>query len=179
MCGSPVPSSIPGSHTVRWLSIGGTVMAAVHPPTTQAGRERLEALLTRMLEVERPALVAAALVQQGGDAADVAGGVQAQESLARLDDRVRAVQEQLTARAPRVTEPVKGVVAVGSTVTVDFGDGPERLVIGTAGDVAAGQDVITVGSPLGAALLGKKAKAEISFTGPTGRPVAVRLTAVK
>ena len=154
-------------------------MAAVHPPTTQAGRERLEALLTQLLEVERPALVAAALIQHGGDAADIASGVVAQEDLARLDDRIRAVQEQLTARVPEAAEAVKGVVAVGSTVTVDFGDGPEKLVIGTAGDVAAGQDVITVGSPLGAALLGKKARTEISYQGPNGKLVTVRLTAVK
>ena len=89
------------------------------------------------------------------------------------------MQDQLTARPVRATEAVKGAVVVGGTVTVDFGDGPEKLVIGTAGDVAAGQDVITIGSPLGAALLGKKAKTEISFTGPTGKPVTVRLTAVK
>ena len=101
-----------------------------------------------------------------------------QRSLRRLGDRIRAVQEQLTARAPRAAEVVKGVVAVGSTMTVDFGDGPEKLVIGTAGDVTAGQDVITVASPLGAALLGK-AKTEISYQGPNGKPVTVRLTAVK
>ena len=53
-------------------------MAAAQPPTTQAGRDRLEALLTRLLDVERPALVAAALIQQGGDAADIAGGIVAQ-----------------------------------------------------------------------------------------------------
>ena len=52
-------------------------MAAL-PPSTQAGRERLESLLTQLLEVERPALVSAALVQPGGDAADIAGGVVAQ-----------------------------------------------------------------------------------------------------
>lgn len=65
------------------------------------------------------------------------------------------MQEQLTARHPVAGEAsaLKGLVVVGSTVTVDFGDGPEMLVIGTAGDVAAGNDVITVGSPLGAALL--------------------------
>ena len=153
-------------------------MAAVQPPTTQAGRDRLEALLTRLLEVERPALVAAALIQQGGDAADVATGVLAQEELSRLDDRVRTVQDQLSARPPAAGEPAVGVVVVGSTVTGDFGDGPEVLVIGTAGDVATEHDVVTIGSPLGAALLGKKAKAKVSYQGPTGKVVTVRLTAV-
>lgn len=61
-----------------WFSIRGTFIAAPLPPATQAGRQRLEALLVQLLEVERPAMVAAALVQQGGDAADVAGGVAAQ-----------------------------------------------------------------------------------------------------
>ncbi len=154
-------------------------MAVVQPPTTQAGRERLEALLHQLLEVERPGLVAAALVQQGGDAADIAGGVLAQEQLAQMDDRIRAVQEQLNARPAPSVETVAGVVVLGSTVTVDFGDGPEVLILGTAGDAGAGQDVITVGSPLGAALLGKKAKAKVTFKGPTGKPVTVRLTAVQ
>ena len=154
-------------------------MGPAQPPTTPAGRARLEALLDQLLEVERPALLAAALVQHGGDTADLAGGIVAQEELGRLDDRIRAVQEQLTARPTKVSETRKGVVVVGSTVTVDFGDGPETLVIGTAADAAGGAEVITVGSPLGAALLGKKAKVEVSYLGPTGKPVSVRLTAVK
>ena len=53
-------------------------MGLAQPPTTPAGRPRLEALLTQLLEVERPALLAAALVQPGGDAADLAGGIVAQ-----------------------------------------------------------------------------------------------------
>ena len=72
-----------------------------------------------------------------------------------------------------------GVVVVGSTVTVDFGDGPEVLVIGTAGDVAAGQDVITVGSALGSALMGRKAKVKLTYRSPNGRAVAVTLIAVR
>ncbi len=153
-------------------------MAALHAPITQAGRDQLESRLTQLIQVERRALAAAALVQPGGDAADVAGGVAAQEDLARLDDRIRSLQEQLTARPAAAAEKVKGVVGVGSVVSVDFGDGPEQLIVGTTGDVTDGQDVITVGSALGSALLGKKAKTAVTYKGPTGKPVTVRLIAV-
>lgn len=48
------------------------------PPITPAAKKRLTALLEDLLTVERPALAAAAVANQTGDAADLAGALDAQ-----------------------------------------------------------------------------------------------------
>ena len=147
------------------------------PPNTPAARKRLAALLEDLVSVERPALAAAAVANQTGDAADLAGALDAQVELARLDDRIRGLQTQLNTRAVR--RKTDGSVQVGSTVTVDFGDGPEKLVVGGAADLAAGVDVVTPNSPLGRAILGAEAGAQLTYVGPSGPVVPVKVVAVE
>lgn len=66
-----------------------------------------------------------------------------------------------------------GSVQIGSTVTIDFGDGPEQLMVSGAGDLAAGVDVVTPSSPLGRAILGARPSDVVTYTSPAGRTVAV------
>ena len=39
---------------------------------------------------------------------------------------------------------------------LDFGDGPEEFLVGSVEELRSGFDVITPGSPLGTALLGRR-----------------------
>ena len=150
-------------------------MAGPLPPTP-AARERLTALLEDLERVERPALAAAAAATQTGDAADLAATLDAQVKLARLDERMRTLREQLN--APRPQRTANGTVQVGSTVSVDWGEGPETLIVGSAGDLTADTDVITPDSPLGRAVLGATAGAQLTYIGPSGRETAVTIVAV-
>ena len=73
------------------------------------------------------------------------------------------------------------MVAAGSVVTIRYvGDeDEERYLLGSIEEQADGLDVISPGSPLGGALIGRSAGDTVSDETPTGAQLEVEITSVE
>jgi transcription elongation GreA/GreB family factor len=127
------------------------------------------------LRAEREVVLADLPAPSCGDEADRAINVDAYAHLATLDERITAIEEELAHPADR---PADGVVAVGSVVGLDFGDGPEMFLVGSADHGDPELSVVTPASPLGQALLGVEAGARISYQARPGNSIDVTVTSV-
>ncbi|MEU7295128.1 GreA/GreB family elongation factor [Streptomyces exfoliatus] len=109
---------------------------------------------------------------QTGDRADQADELERGTELDRLDRRIAELESRL--REGAVAGPVRtDEVGVGSSVTVRFSDGTESTV--QIGEVAEVHDptMVTSDSPLGRALLGRRAGETVTYDTPGGRENAV------
>jgi transcription elongation factor GreA len=143
----------------------------------EALRARLDELLAERDEVAEEA----ALPPVGGDMADRTQNVDALIRLATIDQHIVDLQVQLQQPQARVAAATDGA-GVGSTVWLRFdgesGDG-DPYVIGYAEQARAHENIVTVASPLGQAVLGAKANSEISYAGPRHRRVTATVTRVE
>ncbi|MET7786959.1 GreA/GreB family elongation factor [Streptomyces sp900116325] len=144
-------------------------------PISDVAREALERELAD-LRAERETV--AATLRGGervGDMADAADELQRGTELDRLDTRIAEVDGRLR-EAAVAGPPRTDRVGVGSTVTVRFADSTEATV--QIGEVAEVLDrtLVTADSPLGRALLGRRAGDTISYETPEGRSTAVVLS---
>ncbi|WP_326607157.1 GreA/GreB family elongation factor [Streptomyces sp. NBC_01799] len=144
-------------------------------PISAAAREALERELAD-LRAERETV--AATLQGGervGDRADEADELQRGTELDRLDTRIAEINGRLR-EAAVAGPPRTDKVGVGSTVTVRFADATETTV--QIGEVAEALDrtLVTADSPLGRALLGRRAGDTISYETPQGQSTAVVLS---
>jgi transcription elongation factor GreA len=154
---------------------------AVRPPTrlTGAGLSALRAELGELTNVARPAVVARIkAARELGDLKENSEYHEARREQSFLEGRVQAIEELL--RHVEIIEggSDEGRVRLGSTVVVEH-DGAEATyaVVGTnESDPAGGK--VSIGSPIGAALLGKAEGDEFEVVTPSGhlryRIVAVR-----
>lgn len=136
---------------------------------TQAGRAALEQELQRLREEYLPAMTWR-LAEAWEDSAardDDASRLELQEEQQRLERRAWEL-ERLLAMASEVMPPADGVVALGSRVVID--DDGERdmyqLVDPCEANPAEGR--ISIVSPVGRALLGQAAGAEVAVRLPDG-----------
>jgi transcription elongation factor GreA len=148
------------------------------PDTTQPALAALEARL-EALRSDRDAALRETVLSGSGDAADRATNVDAHVRLAVLEDRIADVEGELY-RVSRgdVDVPTGGGVRVGSTVTVDFGDGPELYAVSSVDLAPVGAEVVTPGSPLGQALIGAVAGDTVQYRIAGGRTATVEVVAV-
>jgi len=131
-------------------------------------RTRLAGELAELERVERPRFVAVLAETDGWNVADRADRVACGDDLARLDARIARLRARLAALD---LEPTGAHPLHGTTVLVDFGDGPETFVV----DEFRGGDlpVITPSSPLGQALHGAASGQTLSYSTPRGRATVV------
>ncbi|MCZ7416059.1 MULTISPECIES: GreA/GreB family elongation factor [unclassified Streptomyces] len=110
-----------------------------------------------------------------GDRADEADQLRRASDIVRLDRRIFELEGRIR-QASVADPPPADVVAVGSSVTLRFGDGAEETL--QVGDVAEALDPaeVTVDSPLGRALLGRRAGDAVRYTTPAGPATAVVLS---
>ncbi|TWV55823.1 nucleoside diphosphate kinase regulator [Streptomyces misionensis] len=136
-------------------------------PISAEARRALEQELADLLDERR--MVAATLKDnpEVGDQADQADELQRVNQLDRLDRRITDITERL--RQAELAGPARtDVVGVGSTVTVRFADGSvETLQIGEGAE-ALDQNLVTADSPLGRALLGRRAGESVRYDTPDG-----------
>jgi transcription elongation factor GreA len=139
---------------------------------TGEGRRRLQAELDRLRNESRPEVrerLRAAFEAAHGDFGEMAEYQHLQMEQARLEARI-AELEQLLARAGRVEAPAApNGAAVGSTVSVRNDEGEEErytLVPPAEADPRHGR--IPVDSPVGRALLGRRAGGEVHVRTPMG-----------
>lgn len=152
-------------------------MTATLNPVTPAQ----SALIARLegLRADRDAALSETAVTGSGDAADRATNVDAHVRLAVLEERIADVEAELY-RLSRAggDDLASDTVHVGSTVTVDFGDGPETYAVTSVDLAPLGAEVITPGSPLGRALVGATAGSTIEYRTAAGRTASVTVVAV-
>ena len=139
---------------------------------TRAGAERLHKELIRLLNEERPkvtAEVSAAAAQ--GDRSENAEYIYGKKRLREIDRRIRFLQRRLdTATVVTPSEQTdSGRIYFGATVTLEDEDGHEltyQLVGPDEIDTKGGR--ISVDSPIGKALLGKRKGDSVAVMRPRG-----------
>jgi transcription elongation factor GreA len=154
-------------------------------PTTlsRADFDRLKAehddLTTRgRVEIARKIEEARAL----GDLSENGDYHAAKESQGHMEARIRQLEALLKDAVIRGDIEDPDVVASGSIVTLRYvgDDEDEDYLVGSVEERREGLAVISTVSPLGKALIGRRASdEEISFTGPNGRELTVVLRGVR
>jgi transcription elongation factor GreA len=140
--------------------------------TTKEGLAKMKADLERMVKVERPAVSASlAHARSLGDLSENAEYHAAKEKQGMLERKIRQLQEDITnAEVIDQTKLAKGVVVFGKVVKVkDLDDGSQEsytLVGPHEADFDQGR--ISVESPIGKGLLGKKAGEVAEIQVPAG-----------
>jgi transcription elongation factor GreA len=137
-------------------------------PMTSVGFESLKAELAE-LRARRPALVEeVAAARSQGDLSENFAYHDARQHLGMLDGRVQTIEATL-ARAQVVEEAVtEGITRIGSTVVVrdEFGESTYQIVGPTEGNMSRG--LMSTASPLGSALVGRRAGDRVTFKTPGG-----------
>jgi len=139
---------------------------------TRAGAERMHAELLALLNVERPkvtAEVSAAAAQ--GDRSEDAEYIYGKKRLREIDRRIRFLQRRLDTATIVVPEEQTDIERVwfGARVTLEDEDGTRRTyqIVGPDEIDASGVRV-SVESPLGRSLLGKRRGEEVTVRRPRG-----------
>jgi transcription elongation factor GreA len=137
-------------------------------PMTAFGFEALKAELAE-LRARRPAMVEeVATARSQGDLSENFAYHDARQNLGMLDGRIQTIEATLT-RAHVVEESAaRDVARIGSTVVVrdEFGESTYQIVGPTEGNMARG--LMSIASPLGSALVDRRAGDTVTFTTPGG-----------
>jgi transcription elongation factor GreA len=147
---------------------------------TREGRIKLEAELEQLTTVERKHVAERiAAAKELGDISESGEYEDAKKSQAMVEGRIRELKSLLS-RAEMIDEDQvgNGEVRVGCSVTVRFDeDGEEEtwMIVGSA-EANPRQGRISNESPIGAALLGKRARHKVTVQTPSG---VMKLTIVK
>lgn len=139
-------------------------------PVTKEGLERLKAELAELKDVKMPHITeAVAEARSHGDLRENAGyeaarhdQMMAKRRIDELEDLVRHAEIIEEGDAPA------GTVGLGSRVTVDFDGEEEQYTIVGAIEARPTAGLISNESPLGRALLGRRAGQTTSFSAPGG-----------
>jgi len=144
---------------------------------TATATSATDALVARLvaLRAERDHLLAESLRESSGDIADRATNVEATIRLALLDERIATLE--LDIEESRNARHTDGVVSVGDTVVLDFGDGPETYVVGSVEQTAAGIDTVTPSSPLGRVIIGAAVGSTVSYSPRSGVTLSATIVA--
>ena len=136
---------------------------------TPAGKAALEAELRQLVDEKRPEIVArVATARQEGDLRENFAYHDARRELGLLDGRVQTIEATLRHCVVVEAGPQDGSVKLGATVVVrdEFGESEYTVVVPAEADITKGR--ISLESPLGEALVGRRAGDEVSFASPGG-----------
>lgn len=139
-------------------------------PLTDAGRARLIQELDQLRGTREPQLAA-----QLHDARDQASAweegdyMALQEEIMRVQGRIIEIERSLAAERAEAISHAAGVVAIGSRVVVRDDAGRENsFVIVSPVEADAGRGHISSASPIGSALLSRRATDAVSVKVPAG-----------
>ncbi|HZS15109.1 MAG TPA: transcription elongation factor GreA [Candidatus Dormibacteraeota bacterium] len=136
---------------------------------TAAGRSALEAELAELENVRRPEIVARiASTRAEGDLSENAGYHQAREDQSHVEGRIAELRAALRDAVIIEEGAPDGVARIGARVTVEdqWGRSTYFIVGPTEVDAAAGR--ISAQSPIGSALIGKRAGDVAKVAAPAG-----------
>ena len=142
-------------------------------PISAAGLSALKAELSNLRDERRPSMVnRVATARQDGDLKENFAYHDARQDLGMLDGRVQTIEGIL--RHAVVIEEVQGdgLIGLGSSVVVrdEFGDSRYTVVGSTEADIARG--LISLASPMGTALMGRRIGDNVTFQTPGGERTA-------
>jgi transcription elongation factor GreA len=142
---------------------------------TTDGQAALLAEMRELIDIKRPEIVQrVATARAEGDLRENFAYHDARRELGLLDGRVQTIEGMLRHAEIVAPAPYDGTVALGATVVVrdDFGDSEYIIVVPAEADIA--RQRISLDSPLGAAISGRRAGEEVSVDSPGGiRRVAI------
>lgn len=147
---------------------------------TRDGRAKLEAELELLTTVERKGVAERiAAAKELGDISESGEYEDAKKSQSILEGRIRELKSLLS-RAETIDEDQvgNGEVRVGCSVTVRFEDDGEEetwMIVGSA-EANPRHGRISNESPIGSALLGKRARQKVTVQTPSG---VMKLTVIK
>jgi transcription elongation factor GreA len=145
---------------------------------TASGKTELEAELEELLTVKRPEIAAKILAaREDGDLKENGAYHDAKDRQGLMEARIRELKSKLD-RAEVIEAPAEvGTVALGSTVTVTDEHGEARYTIVGSMEARVAMGRISNESPLGRALMGRRAGDEAQVQTPRGES-HVKLLAV-
>jgi transcription elongation factor GreA len=147
------------------------------PATYERLRAELEDLTTRgRVEIARAIEAARAL----GDLSENGDYHAAKDSQGKMEARIRQLQATLkTAEVVDKKGGVQQTVEAGTVVTIRYegDDDVERFFVGSIEERGEGVEVVSPGSPLGKALIGRGKGDEVEYEAPGGK-LRVEIVAV-
>ncbi len=135
-------------------------------PITEEGLERLKSELDQLVKVRRPGIIKAiAAAREEGDLRENAGYDAARNDQAINERRILDIEDRI--RRAVVIDPTNATsVQVGTTVTVEIDGEEETYTIVGAVEARPAQGKISNESPIGKALLGRKAGDQVDIRTP-------------
>ena len=139
-------------------------------PVTREGLERLTAELQELKTVKLPQITeAVAEARSHGDLRENAAYDAARHDQMMANRRIDELEAMLrNAQVIDETDSKPGVVGIGSKVTVDFDGDEEVYTIVGAIEAKPTEGMISTESPIGRALIGKRAGQSASVSTPGG-----------
>jgi transcription elongation factor GreA len=152
---------------------------------TQEAHDRLSAELDER-QTERRAEITRriAAAREEGDLRENGGYHAAKDEQGKNEARIRQLRHMLDHAQIGTPDTEEGQAAHGMIVVVDVlgSDRQLRFLLGSREEAAHAPDdlqVVSPTSPMGAAVDGARVGDEVSYTTPTGKDVAVRITHVE
>lgn len=147
---------------------------------TPQGFAKLEAELEHLVNVRRPEVAAMIRdAKEDGDLRENAAYDEAKEQQGFIEGRIQELEDML--RRAEVYEPTTGsdTVVLGSTVkVVEEGEPDEVFVIVGSAEADPIHGKISNVSPLGAALMGKRAGTSVTYKAPNGNLMTFKILEV-
>lgn len=144
-------------------------------PMTLGGLKKMEAELNHLKTVERPAITEAiAVAREHGDLSENAEYSSAKEKQSFIEGRILELESKVS--SAQVIDPTKLTgdrIVFGATVKVVDVDTDKEATYSLVGQDEADLEkgLISVTSPLGRALIGKRPGDEAAFSAPGGQRV--------
>jgi transcription elongation factor GreA len=146
-------------------------MASV--PMTKGGFDKLITELDRLKRVDLPSIIArVAEARSHGDLKENAEYHAARERQGQIQDKIRYLEGQISNAQIIETEGSSSEIRFGSKVVcceIDDEDDTEKYMLVGENETNPSEGLISVSSPLGQAMLGKKANDIIEIDAPAGK----------
>lgn len=141
---------------------------------TREGLEEIKAELADMIEVKRPHIIAVvAEARSHGDLRENSAYDAARHDQMMLERRIQELEDLIRNADVVETNVNSNVVGLGTTVVVDFDGAEETFTVVGAAEARPALNRISVESPIGRALIGKRAGETAIAATPRGRSAIV------
>ena len=148
---------------------------------TQQAYDRLQAELAHLSGPGRTEITQRIdAARQEGDLKENGGYHAAKDEQGKQEARIRQLEQLLRNAQVGQAPTTSGVVAPGTVVTATVAGSEMTFLLGSreVGE-GTGYDVYSERSPLGAAIVGKRAGESASYTAPNGREIAVTVVSAE
>ena len=148
---------------------------------TQEAADRLQAELSHLEGEGRKEITAKIEAARAeGDLKENGGYHAARDEQGKMEARIRQLKQMLeNAHIGTPPASAEGVVGAGMVVTAEVAGDEEKFLLGSREISSGDLNVYSEKSPLGAAVMGAKIGATVSYTAPNGREIKVVIKAAE